>query len=36
VLLSDIVQRDSGEDWNDYLRRLAEEAWVEIHDDEAL
>ena len=31
-----IVRRDSGEDWKDYLRRLAEEAGVEIDDDEDL
>ena len=31
-----IVRRDSGEDWKDYLRRLAEDAGVEIDDDEDL
>jgi putative transposase len=34
--MKSIVRRDSGEDWKDYLRRLAEEAGVEIHDDEDL
>ena len=31
-----IVRRDSGEDWKEYLKRLAEEEGVEINDDEDL
>ena len=34
--MKSIVRRDSGEDWKDYLRHLAEEAGVEIDDDEDL
>eukprot|EP00913_Durusdinium_trenchii_P005620 g5238.t1 len=34
--MKSIVRRDSGEDWKDYLRGLAEEAGVEINDDEDL
>ncbi len=34
--MKSIVRRDSGEDWKDYLRRLAEEAGVEIKNDEDL
>ncbi len=34
--MKSIVRRDSGEDWKDYLRRLAEEAGVEIDSDEDL
>lgn len=34
--MKSIVRRDSGDDWKDYLRRLAEEAGVEIHNDEDL
>jgi transposase len=34
--MKSIVRRDSGEDWKDYLRRLAEEAGVEINSDDDL
>lgn len=34
--MKSIVRRDSGEDWKEYLRGLAEEAGVEINDDEDL
>ena len=34
--MKSIVRRDSGEDWKEYLRGLAEEAGVEIKDDEDL
>ena len=34
--MKSIVRRDSGEDWKEYLKRLAEEAGVEINNDEDL
>lgn len=34
--MKSIVRRDSGDDWKEYLRGLAEEAGVEINDDEDL
>jgi len=34
--MKSIVRRESGEDWKEYLRRLAEEDGVEINNDEDL
>ena len=34
--MKSIVRRDSGEDWKEYLKKLAEEAGVEINNDEDL
>ena len=34
--MKSIVRKESGEDWKEYLRRLAEEAGVEINNDEDL
>jgi Transposase domain (DUF772)/Transposase DDE domain len=34
--MKSIVRRDSGEDWKEYLKRLAEAEGIEIHNDEDL
>lgn len=34
--MKSIVRRDSGEDWKEYLKRLAEAEGIEIHDEEDL
>src|SRR5690606_24206687 len=34
--MKSIIRRDSGEDWKEYLKRLAEAEGIEIHDEEDL